>query len=55
MLERVVAPGDTIQCPLCLGQHELIPGANNGSLLLWFECQNDLHLGAVAGKPVVSV
>jgi hypothetical protein len=54
-LEPIVEAGKVISCPHCLGNHELIPGANNGALLLWYECMNQLHLGAVAGKLVVPV
>jgi hypothetical protein len=54
-LEPQVEVGAVISCPRCLGRHALIPGPNNGALLLFYECGKHLHLGAVAGKLVVSI
>lgn len=50
-----VEAGCVIACPHCLGRHQLLDDPDNGSLLLFYECGDDLRLGAVAGKLVVSV
>lgn len=50
-LEPEVYEGQLVVCPHCLGKHKLL--ANNGALLLFYECGGEMRLGAVAGKLVV--
>ena len=52
VLEPEVEEGDKVRCPICLNDHPLVRSLENGVLLM-FECDGVLRLGAVAGRLVV--
>lgn len=47
-----VKAGDELICPKCGGRHKLEADDKGGQLLLFYTCDGNVCLGAIAGKLV---
>jgi len=45
-----VRAGDIVECPQCGGEHALRACDDGNEILLFYECGENLYLGAIAGR-----